>query len=184
MSNLSDLTPGTWHVDAAHSSVGFVARHLMITKVRGHFTDFSGTLEIAPDPVQSSLVASVDLASVDTGDAGRDDHLRSADFFGSEHSNAMTFVSTGIKEKGDRYALLGDLTIGEHQHPVEFDLEFEGVSVDPWGATKAGFTASAEISRKQWGIEWNVALDTGGVLVGDKVRVELDIQAAKADAAA
>jgi polyisoprenoid-binding protein YceI len=184
MSNLSELTPGTWQVDVSHSSVGFVARHLMITKVRGHFTEFSGALEITPDPLQSSLVASVDLASVDTGDAGRDEHLRSADFFGAEHSGAMAFVSTGVKEKGDHYALLGDLTIGEQQHPVEFDLEFEGVSTDPWGNTKAGFTATTEISRKQWGLEWNVALDTGGVLVGDKVRIELDIQAAKADASA
>jgi polyisoprenoid-binding protein YceI len=180
MSNLSDLTPGTWTVDASHSTVGFVARHLMITKVRGHFTDFSASFEIGADPLDSTLVASVNLSSVDTGDAGRDEHLRGADFFKVEETSSMTFVSTGVKEKGDHYALLGDLTIAGLTHPVEFDLEFEGVSTDPWGNTKAGFTATTEISRKQWGIEWNVALDTGGVLVGDKVKIELEIQAAKA----
>jgi polyisoprenoid-binding protein YceI len=179
MSNLSDLTPGIWTVDASHSTVGFVARHLMITKVRGRFTDFSGTIEIAPNPLDSRLEASVNLSSVDTGDAGRDEHLRGADFFQVEDAATMTFSSTGVKEKGDRYALLGDLTIGGHTHPVEFDLEFEGVSTDPWGNTKAGFTATAEINRKQWGLEWNVALETGGVLVGDKVKIELEIQAAR-----
>jgi polyisoprenoid-binding protein YceI len=180
MSNLSDLTPGTWQVDASHSTVGFVARHLMITKVRGRFTDFSGTMEIAADPLQSSLVASVDLASVDTGDAGRDEHLRSADFFAAEDASRMTFVSTGVKEKGDHYALLGDLTIGGATHPVEFALEFDGVTTDPWNNTKAGFSATTDINRKDWGLTWNVALETGGVLVGDKIRIELDIQAAKA----
>lgn len=179
MTNLSDLTPGTWTVDPAHSTVGFVARHLMITKVRGRFTEFSGRIEIPADPLAATLEATVDLASVDTGDAGRDEHLRSADFFGVEESREMRFASTGVKEKGDHYALLGDLTIGSATRPVEFDLEFDGVSTDPWGNTKAGFTATTEISRKEWGLEWNVALETGGVLVGDKVKVELDIQAAR-----
>lgn len=179
MSNLSDLTPGTWTVDPAHSSVGFVARHLMITKVRGRFTDFSGRIEIPANPLEATLVATVNLASVDTGDAARDEHLRSADFFKVEESGEMLFVSTGVKEKGDHFALLGDLTIAGLTHPVEFDLEFEGVSTDPWGNTKAGFTAVTEINRKQWGLEWNVTLDAGGVLVGEKVKIELDIQALK-----
>jgi polyisoprenoid-binding protein YceI len=180
MSNLSELTPGTWTVDPSHSTVGFVARHLMITKVRGRFTDFSGTIEVAPDPLQSSLIATVSLASVDTGDPGRDEHLRSRDFFNVEDGGEMVFSSTGVKEKGDRYALVGDLTIAGATHPVELDLEFEGVSTDPWGNTKAGFAAGTEISRKGWGLEWNVALETGGVLVGDKVKIELDIQAVRA----
>jgi polyisoprenoid-binding protein YceI len=179
MSNLSDLTPGTWTVDASHSSVGFVARHLMITKVRGRFTEFSGSIVIPANPLDATLEATVDLASVDTGDAARDEHLRSADFFAVEAEREMRFVSTGVKEKDDHYVLLGDLTIFGITHPVEFELEFEGVSTDPWGNTKAGFTATTEISRKQWGLEWNVALETGGVLVGDKVKVELDIQALK-----
>ncbi|MFN8028299.1 MAG: YceI family protein [Acidimicrobiia bacterium] len=172
MSNLSDLTPGTWTVDASHSTVGFVARHLMITKVRGRFTEFSGSIEIPANPLDATLEATVNLASVDTGDAGRDEHLRGADFFKVEESSEMHFKSTGVKEKGGEYALLGDLTIAGLTHPVEFELEFDGVSTDPWGNTKAGFTATTEISRKQWGLEWNVALDTKRVLVGDKIKVE------------
>jgi polyisoprenoid-binding protein YceI len=187
MTDLSTLAPGTWTVDPSHSIVGFVARHLMITKVRGRFTDFSATLEIAPDPLQSHVQATVNLASVDTGDAGRDAHLRSADFFAADASSAtagssptMTFVSTGIKEDDGEYLLFGDLTINGVTRQVEFDLEFEGVSPDPWGGTRAAFTAATEINRKDFGLEWNVTLETGGVLVGDKVKVQLEVQAVKA----
>ena len=182
MSDLSALTPGTWNVDPAHSTVGFVARHLMITKVRGRFTDFSGSLEVAENPLQSHVVATVNLASVDTGDAGRDAHLLNADFFDLEGggSPTMTFVSSGIKDDDGDYVLFGDLTINGVTRQAEFDLEFDGVNVDPWNNTKAGFTAETEINRKDFGLEWNVALETGGVLVGDKVKVQLDIQAVKA----
>ena len=182
MTDLSALTPGTWTIDPAHSTVGFVARHLMITKVRGRFTDFSGSIEVGENPLQSHVVATVNLASVDTGDAGRDAHLRNADFFDLEGggSPTMTFVSTGIKDDDGDYVLFGDLTINGVSRQVEFDLEFDGVNVDPWNNTKAGFAASTEINRKDFGLEWNVALETGGVLVGDKVKVQLDIQAAKA----
>jgi polyisoprenoid-binding protein YceI len=181
MTDLSALTPGTWTVDPSHSTVGFVARHLMITKVRGRFTDFSGTIEIAPDPLQSRVEATVNLASVDTGDGGRDAHLRAADFFDLEGggSPTMTFRSTGIKEERGEYTLFGDLTVNGVTRQVEFDLEFDGVSPDPWGGTRAAFTATTEINRKDFGLEWNVALETGGVLVGDKVKIELDIQAVK-----
>ena len=182
MTDLSTLTPGTWTVDPAHSTVGFVARHLMITKVRGRFTDFSGSLEVGENPLQSHVVATVNLASVDTGDAGRDAHLLNADFFDLEGggSPTMTFVSTGIKDDDGDYVLFGDLTINGVTRQVEFDLEFEGVNVDPWNNTKAGFTAATDINRKDFGLEWNVALETGGVLVSDKVKVQLDIQAVKA----
>jgi len=179
---LAGLTPGTWNVDPAHSTVGFVARHLMITKVRGRFTDFSGVLEITPDPLQSHLEATVDLASIDTGDEGRDAHLRGADFFDVDNSGAspaMTFVSSGIKDDDGEYVLYGDLTINGVTRQVEFSLEFDGVNVDPWNNTKAGFSAVTEINRKDFGLEWNVALETGGVLVGDKGKVQLDIQAVK-----
>ena len=139
MTDLSTLTPGTWTVDPAHSTVGFVARHLMITKVRGRFTDFSGSLEVAENPLQSHVVATVNLASVDTGDAGRDAHLLNADFFDlEERSPTMTFVSTGIKDDDGDYVLFGDLTINGVTRQVEFDLEFDGVNVDPWNNTKAG----------------------------------------------
>ena len=179
MSKLSELTPGTWAVDASHSRVGFVARHLMITKVRGNFSQFDASVDIASDPLQSSVRAEVSLASVATGDTGRDDHLRSADFFDVEQFPTMTFASTGIKADGDDYILFGDLTIKGVTRAVEFELEFDGVSPDPWGGTRAGFSAEAEINRKDWGLEWNVALETGGVLVGEKVKIQLEIQAVK-----
>jgi polyisoprenoid-binding protein YceI len=182
VSGFAGLTPGTWTVDPAHSTVGFVARHLMITKVRGRFTDFSGSLEIAENPLQSHVVATVNLASVDTGDAGRDAHLRNADFFDLEGggSPTMTLVSTGIKDDDGEYVLFGDLSINGVTRQVEFSLEFEGVNTDPWNNTKAAFSAETEINRKDFGLEWNVALETGGVLVSDKVKVQLDIQAVKA----
>jgi len=179
MSDLSNLTPGTWTVDPSHSTIGFTARHLMVSKVRGRFATFSGSLTIADDPLQSSVAATVDIASVDTGDEGRDAHLRGADFFDAEHFPEMTLVSTGVKEKHDDYVLLADLTIKGVTRHVEFDLEFDGVSPDPWGGTRAGFTARTEISRKDWGLEWNVALETGGVLVGEKVKIELEIEVVK-----
>jgi polyisoprenoid-binding protein YceI len=183
MADLSILTPGTWNVDPAHSTVGFVARHLMITKVRGRFTDFSGVIEIADDPLQSHVEATVDLSSISTGDEARDAHLRGADFFDVDAEGAsptMTFRSTGLKEEDGDYTMFGDLTINGTTRQVVFSLEFEGVNTDPWGNTKAAFSAETEINRKDFGLEWNVALETGGVLVSDKVKIQLDIQAAKA----
>jgi polyisoprenoid-binding protein YceI len=173
---LADLTPGTWTVDPSHSTVAFTARHLMITKVRGHFTDFDGEVTVADDPLASSVVANVRLASIDTGNADRDGHLRSADFFDTDTHPEMTLRSTAIRASGDGYVLRGDLTIAGHTHPVEFALEFDGVTQDPFGHTKAGFEASAEINRKDWGLNWNVALETGGVLVSEKIRIDLDVQ--------
>jgi polyisoprenoid-binding protein YceI len=176
---LAALTPGTWTVDPSHSTVGFTARHLMITKVRGHFTDFDGVVEIADDPLASSVVANVRLASVDTGNADRDAHLRTADFFDSDAHREMSLRSTEIREDGGDYVLVGDLTIAGQTHPVEFALEFDGVTRDPFGNTKAGFAASAEINRSDWGLNFNVALETGGVLVSEKIRIDLDIQLVK-----
>lgn len=180
MADLSHLTPGVWNVDSTHSRVGFVARHLMIAKVRGQFRDFSGTITVGADPLESTVEATVDLASVDTGDAGRDEHLRSADFFTVDDHPQMTFVSTGVKEDGDDYLLFGDLTINGVSRQVEFALEFDGVAQDPWGGTRVAFTAEAEVSRKDWGLEWNATLETGGVVVGDKVKIQLDVEAVKA----
>ena len=173
---LAGLAPGVWDVDPSHSTVGFTARHLMITKVRGHFTDFDGAVTIAEEPLASSVEAAVRLASVDTGSADRDTHLRTSDFFGVEEHPEMTFRSTAIEESGDGYVLLGDLTIAGRTHPVRFDLEFDGVTTDPFGNTKAGFEASTTIDRTQWGLDFNMALETGGVLVSEKIQVVLDIQ--------
>ena len=178
--DLQALTPGIWNVDASHSTIGFTARHLMVTKVRGRFSTFSGALTIAANPLESSLEASVDIASVSTGDAGRDGHLTRPDFFDAAHFPTMTLKSTSIVADGDDYLLNGDLTIKGVTKPVTFELEFDGVATDPWGNTKAGFSAEAEINRKDWGLEWNVALETGGVLVSEKIKIELDIQAVKA----
>jgi polyisoprenoid-binding protein YceI len=180
MTDLSQLTPGVWNVDTSHSTVGFIARHLMIAKVRGHFATFSGTINVAENPLESTVEATVDLSSVDTGDSGRDEHLRSADFFTVDAHPQMTFRSTHLKEDGDDYVLFGDLTINGVTRDLELELEFEGVSGDPWGGTRAGFTAATEVNRKDWGLEWNASLETGGVLVGDKVKIQLDIEAVRA----
>jgi polyisoprenoid-binding protein YceI len=180
MTDLSQLTPGVWNVDTSHSTVGFVARHLMIAKVRGQFGTFSGVIDVAANPLDSTVEASVDLSSVETGDPARDEHLRSADFFTVESHPQMTFRSTHIKEDGDDYLLVGELTVNGVSREVRFALEFDGVNRDPWGGTRAGFTATTEINRKDWGLAWNATLETGGVLVGDKVKIELDIEAVKA----
>jgi len=180
MSSISDLTPGTWNVDPVHSSVGFVARHLMVSKVRGRFNKFSGTLTIAEDPLKSKVEASAEVASISTGDETRDGHLKSADFFDLEKYPTIDLVSMGIDKDGDDYVLHTNLTVNGVTKPVDFELEFEGVSPDPWGGTRAGFEAEAEISRKDWGLEWNMVLETGGLVIGDKVKIEIDAQAVKA----
>jgi polyisoprenoid-binding protein YceI len=174
------VAPGVWNIDPAHSSVAFVARHLMVSKVRGTFASFNGTIVVGDDLGSSRVEATVDVASITTGDDGRDQHLRSSDFFDLDQHPTWRFASTEVRVAGERYALVGELTIKGVTRTVEFALDVEGVATDPWGATKAGFSASAEISRKDFGLEWNVALETGGVLVGDKVKIELDIQAVQA----
>jgi polyisoprenoid-binding protein YceI len=181
MTEFNDLTPGTWTIDPQHSAVAFVVRHLMITKVRGRFTDFSGTITVPEDRLQASVQVSVDLASVDTGDAQRDAHLRTSDFFETDKHPHMTFRSTGVKVDGPDITLIGDLTIKDVTRPIELDVEFDGISPDPWGGTRAGFSAEGEISRKEWGLEWNVALETGGFVVADKVKIEIDVQAVQAN---
>jgi polyisoprenoid-binding protein YceI len=180
MPGLDALTPGTWTVDPSHSNVTFVARHLVVAKVRGRFTDFAGTITVADDRLASQVQATVQAVSVTTDDDGRDAHLRGTDFFDVENHPTWTLVSTGIESIGSDYVLHADLTIKGVTKSVAFALEFDGVATDPWGNTKAGFTATAEINRKDWGLEWNVALETGGVLVGDKVKIVLDIEAVRA----
>jgi polyisoprenoid-binding protein YceI len=177
---LQALIPGTWNVDVSHSRVGFVARHLMISKVRGHFGRFSGSVEIDPDPLRSSVHAEVETASVETGDDARDAHLRNGDFFDVERYPTLSFQSTGVRLDGDDLRLVGDLTVKDVTRPVELAREFDGVESDPWGGTRAGFTATTEINRRDFGLEWNVALDSGGMLVGEKVKIELEVELVKA----
>jgi polyisoprenoid-binding protein YceI len=174
---LDGLVPGVWAVDPSHSEVGFTARHLMVSKVRGRFTDYQATITIAPNVLDSTVEAVVQLESVDTRDDKRDAHLRSADFFHTDEHPTMTFRSTGIREHGSDFYLDGDLTIRSITRPVTFDLEFNGVVGTPWGGQSAGFSAETEINRKDWGLEWNVALESGGVLVSEKVKLHLEIEA-------
>jgi len=183
MSTTNNLpAPGTWLIDQSHSSVEFVVRHMMVSKVKGRFAEFSGTITVAEDPAQSKVEATIATASIDTRDEKRDEHLRGADFFDSDTNKEITFVSTGVVANGDSYTLNGDLTLKGVTRPVSLDLSFNGIGTNPWGAEVAGFEASTEISRKDFGLEWNVALETGGVLVGDKITINLDIEATKAAA--
>ena len=172
---------GTWTIDPTHTRLGFVARHAMVTKVRGQFDEFAGTLVIdAANPSASTANVTVQLASVNTGTPDRDAHLRSADFFDVENNKEMTFVSTGVKQDGDEFVMLGDLTIKGVTRPVELELEPTGVATDPFGNVRAGFEGETEISRKDFGLTWNVALEAGGVLVSDKIKIQLDVSAIKA----
>ena len=176
MTALSELKPGTWNVDAAHSEVGFIARHLMVSKVRGQFKDFAAVVTLAQPFEQSTVQATVQLASIDTGSADRDTHLRSADFFDVGNNPVMGFTSTKVTND----ALEGELTIKGVTRPVSFALDFGGISADPWGGTRAGFEATAELNRKDFGLSWNVGLEGGGVLVGEKVKIVLDVQLVQA----
>jgi polyisoprenoid-binding protein YceI len=171
-------TTGTWVIDPSHSSIEFVARHLVVTKVRGRFASFSGTVTVG-DPVAGSTVkVTMDAASITTNDEQRDGHLRSADFLDVENFPSVTFRGSAPREVGGEWVLPGELTIRDVTRPVELTVEPLGVVTDPWGNAKAGFTASGEIDREEFGITWNQALEAGGVLVGKTVRIELDVQLA------
>jgi polyisoprenoid-binding protein YceI len=180
MADLSKLTPGTWNIDPVHSNVAFSVRHLVVAKTRGRFGTFEGVVTIAEDPLESKVQATVQTTSVDTGDEGRDNHLRTGDFFEAETYPTITFVSTGIAPDGGDYELTGDLTIKGVTKPVTWELEFNGVVTDPWGNTRAGFSAETEVNRKDWGLDYNAVLEAGGVLIGEKVKLSLEIEAVKA----
>ena len=168
------LTPGIWTLDPSHSEVGFTVRHAGISKVRGRFTDVTAEAHVGDSLAHSSLNATVKTASFDSGDANRDAHVRGPEFFDVEKYPEMTFHATGIEGDGEDYTLTGDLTIRGVTKPVELEVEFTGIAVDPFGATRAGFSAEAEISRKEFGLTWNAVLETGGLLVSDKVRITVD----------
>jgi polyisoprenoid-binding protein YceI len=168
-----DLVAGTWAIDPSHSEVGFVARHLM-TKVRGVFESFEGTIVTGPNP---SASATIDPSSINTRNADRDTHLRSADFFDVEKSGPISFTSTAVEAGGKGLLLTGDLTIKGITRPVTLDVEVLGVGSDPWGGTRAGFEGSVTVNRKDWGIDWNVPLDGGRFLVGEKVELVVAVQA-------
>jgi polyisoprenoid-binding protein YceI len=172
------LCPGVWEIDPAHSNVEFVVRHLL-SKVRGRFTEFEGAITIDPEPARSSVEATIQAASIDTHNADRDAHLRSPDFLDIERFPTLSFRSTAVRpgDEPGRYAVDGDLTIRDMTRPVTLDVEYLGWSDDPWGGKRAGFSASTEINRDDFGANWNVVLETGGMLLGKQVRVELEVEA-------
>jgi polyisoprenoid-binding protein YceI len=168
---------GTWTIDPLHSEVGFSVRHMMVSKVRGKFTKFSGEIVTAQDVPSSSVAAEIDLSSIETGAEQRDAHLRSPDFFDTENHPLMTYRSTGIREDGDLYIVDGVLTLKGVSKNVPLKLEVNGFGPDPYGGTRAGFSGSAEINRQDFGVNWNAALEGGGVVVSDKVNINLEIEA-------
>jgi polyisoprenoid-binding protein YceI len=178
--DLAALT-GDYAIDPAHSTLGFVARHAMVTNVKGKFIDFTGSLHLdGSDPSRSTASIDVKMDSIDTGSADRDGHLKSADFFKTDEFPAMTFRSTSAEALGgDDYRITGDLSILGVTKPLTIDLEFNGAAKDPFGNERVGFEGKAEILRSEWGLTWNAALETGGVLVSDKIKLNFDVSAIK-----
>jgi polyisoprenoid-binding protein YceI len=173
----------TWKIDPAHSSAEFKVKHMMISNVKGRFSGLSGTLVLdAEDATQSHMEATIPIGSVSTGDEQRDAHLKSADFFDHEQHPVMTFASTNITKKGEgEYAVTGDLTLHGVTKPVTFAVEGPSApGKDPWGNTRIGLSAKTKINRKDFDLVWNAALETGGILVGEDVQIELDVQFLKA----
>lgn len=170
------IAAGTWEIDPAHTQIGFTVRHLM-SKVRGKFDEFEGTIVVADNLAESTATAEVQLASINTGTADRDNHLRSTDFFGIEQNVAMSFRSTSIAADGDDFVIHGDLTIKDVTKPVELKVELLGIGGDPWGGTRAGFEARTQISRKDWGIDFNVPVQGDKFMIGDRISVEITAEA-------
>lgn len=168
---------GTWTIDPVHSDVSFTVRHMMVSKVRGQFTRFEGTIVTAENPNDSTVNASIDLDSIDTRNEQRDNHIRSADFFEVATYPTMTYRSTGLTTHGDHWVLEGELDLHGVTRQVRLDLELNGFSPDPFGGYRAGFSASAEINRKDFGISIDMPMDGGGVVVADKINVMLEIEA-------
>lgn len=171
---------GTFVLDKSHTQVGFVARHLMVSKVRGRFTDYEGTIVVADDPAQSSVEVTIQAASIDTNDENRDNHVRTSDFLSAEEFPTLSFRSTGVELNAHgAWKVTGDLTVRGVTRPVVLDVEFEGVIQDPWGNQRLGFTASGEIDRNEFGVSFNAALETGGFVVSPKIKLEIEAEAVR-----
>jgi polyisoprenoid-binding protein YceI len=170
----------TWNIDPVHSEVGFSVRHMMVSKVRGRFTKFSGQLVTAEDPANSSVAAEIDLSSIDTGQEQRDAHIRSADFFEVETYPTMTYKSTGVRVEDGEYILDGELTLKGVTRSVPLHLELNGFGPDAYGGTRAGFTATGEINRRDFNVNFTAPMQNGGVVVADKIQLQLEIEAVKA----
>jgi polyisoprenoid-binding protein YceI len=167
---------GTWDIDASHSTVGFSVRHMMVSKVRGYFRDFTGEIVTAQNPTDSRVTATIQVSSIDTRQEQRDAHIRSADFFHAENHPEITFSSTGVRADGADWTVDGDLTIKGITKPVSLALELNGFGPDAYGGTRAGFSARTEINRNDFGVDIKMPMDGGGVVVADKIVVELEIQ--------
>ena len=167
-----------WKIDPTHSNIGFVVKHMVVTKVRGQFNDVDAELSFDPaNPAGATVNATINVDSISTGAADRDNHLRSTDFFEVEKYPTITFKSTSVEVEGDNVAKVhGDLTIRDVTKPVVLDVEYLGTGKNPWGVDVAGFEASTKINREDFGLTWNQALETGGVLVGKEIKIELDVQ--------
>jgi polyisoprenoid-binding protein YceI len=179
------MTTNDWNIDAVHSGINFSIRHMVVSKVRGRFAKYAGTINIDDGDLTRSVIdATIDASSIDTGTAQRDAHLRSADFFDAERFPELKFRSKRIERTADdRYRVIGDLTIRDVTREVSLDVEYGGQAKDPWGNQRVGFVAKASVDRNDFGLKWNQVLEAGGVLVGDRVDVELEVQAVKAAAA-
>lgn len=178
MTQFEGLTPGTWTIDPTHTDVRFSVRHLAISKVRGSFDEFAGTITVADRLEDSSVEGSVEIASVNTNQSQRDEHLRTSDFFNAGEFPQMTFRSTDIAVKGDELEVTGDLTLRGVTKPVTFEVEFGGTTVDGYGNTKAGFEAETKINRQDFGVAWNAPTEAGGLTLGDDVTIVIEGQAA------
>lgn len=184
MSTTTTTIPtGTYAIDPSHSRIGFVARHAMVTKVRGSFNEFEGSGSFdSDDPTKSNLQLTIKADSIDTRNADRDGHLRSNDFFDMDTYPEITFVSTAVEQIDDEnYRVTGDLTIKDVTKPVTIDFEYTGTAVDPYGNHRIGLDGTTTVNRKDWGVNWNAALEAGGVLVGEKVTLEFDVSAIRTD---
>jgi len=168
---------GTWNLDQAHTEIGFAARHMMVSKVRGKFEKYTGTITTAANPLESHAEAEIDLSSITTGNDQRDGHLRGSDFFDVDTHPSMTFRSTGVRPDGDDFLVDGELTIRGITKPITLKVELGGFGPDPYGGTRAGFSASAEINRSDFGVSWNAALEGGGVVISDKITIHIEAEA-------
>jgi len=170
---------GTWSIDTSHSDVSFSVRHMMVSKVKGRFGAFSGTIVTAENPLESTVEADIELASIDTNNAQRDEHIRSADFFEVEKYPTMTYRSTSVEADGDDYVVHGNLTLKGVTRQVPLKLEVNGFTPDPFGGIRAGFTATGEINRNDFGVDIKMPMDGGGVVVGEKIQITLEIEAVR-----
>jgi polyisoprenoid-binding protein YceI len=174
---IPNYVAGTWSLDPAHTEIGFVVRHMMVSKVRGHFEKYNATIVTAPNPTESHVEVEVDLSSITTGNDQRDAHLRSSDFFDVETSPAMTFRSTAVRPDGEDFLVDGDLTIRGVTRPITLTVEVGGFGPDAYGGIRSGFSATAEINRRDFGVNWNAAIEGGGVVVSDKVTIAIEAEA-------